>query len=80
MPGRKKKKSNKQIEVVLEDKNSDKELAEAGIHFEKEDVKIIYNALAAYKPTKDEEQLHSILLEEFEEILAVDYNESPDVY
>ena len=26
-------------------------------------------------PTEDEEHLHSVLLEEFEEILVVDYNE-----
>ena len=47
---------------------------------EKEDVELIYNALSKYKPTKKEEQLHSVLLEEFEEILVVDYNEPyPDV-
>ncbi len=80
MPGRKKKKSNKQTEVILENENSDKELAENGICLQEEDVKIIYNALAAYKPTEDEEHLHSLLLEEFKEILVVDYNESPDVY
>ncbi len=80
MPGRKKKKSNKQIEMILEDKNSDKELAENGIYLQEEDVKIIYHALAVYKPTEDEEHLHSLLLEEFEGILVVDYNESPHVY
>ena len=80
MPGRKKRKSNKQIEVILENKNSDKELAKNGIYLQEEDVKIIYNAIAAYKLTEEEEHLHSLLLEEFEEILVVDYNESPDVY
>jgi hypothetical protein len=59
-------------EEVEEDKS--------GMYFEKEDVQLIYNALSAYKPTEDEEHLHSILLEEFEEILVVDYNEPyPDV-
>jgi hypothetical protein len=42
---------------------------------EKEDLKLIYNALSAYKPPEKEEHLHSVLLEEFEEILVVDYNE-----
>jgi hypothetical protein len=42
---------------------------------DKEEVQIIYNALREYKPTEKEEHLHSVLLEEFEEILVVDYNE-----
>jgi hypothetical protein len=48
---------------------------ESGMFLEKEDVKLIHNALRAYKPSGKEEQLHSILIEEFEEILVVDYNE-----
>ena len=78
MPGSKKKKTGKQIEVILVDKNSSQELPEGGICIEEEDVKIICHALAAYTPTRDEEHLHSVLLEEFEHILAVDYNEFPD--
>jgi hypothetical protein len=42
---------------------------------DKEEVQIIYNALREYKPTEKEEHLHSVLLEEFEEILVADYNE-----
>jgi len=50
------------------------------LFLEKEEVQLIYNALSTYKPTEDEEHLLSVLLEEFEEILVVDYNEPyPDV-
>jgi hypothetical protein len=53
---------------------------EGGIYLEKEDVQIIFNALHDYKPTAKEEQLHSMLVEQFEEILVVDYDEPmPDV-
>jgi hypothetical protein len=48
---------------------------ESGMFLEEEDVKLIHKALSAYKPTEDEEYLHSVLLEQFEEILVVDYNE-----
>jgi hypothetical protein len=52
----------------------------SGMLLEKEDVQLIYQALKAYKPTKDEEVLHSTLLEEFEETLVVEYGEElPDV-
>jgi hypothetical protein len=44
---------------------------------DKEEVQIIYNALHEYKPTESEEHLHSLLLEEFEELLVVDYDEAP---
>ena len=53
---------------------------EGGMFLEKEDVRLIYHALPAYKPAEKEAHLHSVLLEEFEEILVVDYDEiSPDV-
>jgi hypothetical protein len=53
---------------------------ESGMYLEKEDLKIIYNALSKYTPTEEEEQLHDMLLEPFEEILVVDYDEPmPDV-
>jgi hypothetical protein len=58
-----------------EENSSDEEVDEGGMFLEKEDVKLIYNALSAYKPNDKEEHLHSVLLEEFEEILVVDYNE-----
>lgn len=52
---------------------------EGGMFLDKEETQIIYNALRSYKPTANEEHLHSVLLEEFEEILVVDYNEAyPD--
>ena len=52
---------------------------EGGMFLEKGDVQLIYNALKEYKPTEEEENLHSVLLEEFEEILVVDHGEQfPD--
>jgi hypothetical protein len=45
------------------------------MYLDKESIQIIYNALHEYKPTEGEVHLHSVLLEEFEEILVVDYNE-----
>jgi len=52
---------------------------ESGMYLEKEDVQVIFNALSKYKPTDKEEQRYELLLEEFEEILVVHYNEpSPD--
>ena len=50
---------------------------EGGMFLEKEDVQLIYNALREYKPNAKEAHLHSVLLEEFEEILVVDYDEIP---
>jgi hypothetical protein len=58
-------------EVDEEDEN------ESGMFLEKEDVRLIYNALKAYKPREEEENLHSVLLESFEEMLVVDYDEMP---
>jgi hypothetical protein len=49
---------------------------EGGRFLDKEEVQIIYNALHKYRPTESEEHLHSLLLEELEEILVVDYNEA----
>ena len=62
------------------EKGSEEEFDEGGMSLDKEEIQLIYNALHEYKPTEDEEYLHSVLLEEFEEILVVDYNEPyPDV-
>ena len=47
----------------------------SGMFLEKEDVKLLYNALVSYTPTEEEKQLHSIWLEEFEEMLVVEYGE-----
>jgi hypothetical protein len=55
----------------------DMEENESGMFLEKEDVKLIYNALKEYKPTEEEEHLHSVLVEEFKEMLVVDYDEIP---
>ena len=48
-----------------------------GMFLEKEDVQLIYRALREYKPAEKEVHLHSVLLEGFEEILVVDYDEVP---
>ena len=59
-------------EEDLEDEGDEDD---GGMFLDKESVQLIYNALSTYKPTEGEEHLHSVLLEEFEEILVVDYNE-----
>ena len=46
---------------------------ESGIYMEKEDVKIIYNALKQYSPAQKEKQRFALLVESFEEMLAIDY-------
>jgi hypothetical protein len=38
---------------------------------------MIFNALTGYKPTEDEYLLYQTLLESFEEMLAVDFEEIP---
>ena len=56
-----------------EDLDEDEEDA-GGIYLEKEDVLVLYKALKHYKPgTDDEEMTHEMLVEQFEEILIVDY-------
>jgi hypothetical protein len=55
----------------------DMEENEGGMFLEKEDVRLIYQALREYKPAEQEAHLHSVLVEEFEEILAVDDDEIP---
>jgi hypothetical protein len=59
-------------EKASEDKENEDE---GGMFLDKESIQLIYNALSTYKPTEKEEHLHSVMLEEFEEILVVDYNE-----
>jgi hypothetical protein len=67
-------------ERASEEKGSEEEFDEGGMFLDKESIQIIFNALREYKPTEDEEHLLSVLLEEFEEILVVDYKEPyPDV-
>jgi hypothetical protein len=69
-----------QADDMSSEENREEEFDEGGMFLDKESIQIIFNALSAYKPTEDEEHLHSVLLEEFEEILVADYNEPyPDV-
>jgi hypothetical protein len=48
---------------------------ESGMFLEKADAQLIYNALREYKPTKKEAHLHSVFVEQFEEMLVVDFGE-----
>jgi hypothetical protein len=65
---------------ISSEEDNNEESDESGMYLDKESIQIIYNALREYKPTEDEEHLLSVLLEEFEEILVVDYKEPyPDV-
>ena len=84
MAEQKKKKQQKKadklntMKVILstdeETEDLDEEDEEGGIHLEKEDVLLLYNALKHYNPVnEDEEMLSEVLLEQFEEILIVDY-------
>jgi hypothetical protein len=81
---KKKKKKNKadkknSTKIILStDEETEEELDEdedgGGIYLEKEDLLVIYKALKNYKPvTDDEEMVYEMLLEQFEEILIVDY-------
>jgi hypothetical protein len=76
----KKIKKGMQTKIILmptdEKASEDKENEyEGGMFLDKESIQLIYNALHEYKPTNKEEHLLSVLLEDFEEILVVDYNE-----
>ena len=81
MAKKQKKKADKKntTKVILStDKETEEDLdeedKEGGIHLEKDDVLLIYNALQHYKPVnEDEEMLSEVLREQFEEILIVDY-------
>lgn len=44
----------------------------SGLLYDNKTLQIIYDSLHEYKPTADGERLYGLLLEEFEEILAVD--------
>jgi len=67
-------------DISSEEKDGEEEFDEGGIFLDKESIQLIYNALSTYKPTEREKHLYSVLLEEFEEILVVDYNKPyPDV-
>jgi hypothetical protein len=76
---KKKKKANKnttKINPMTDEKTHEEDIEEedeGGMHFEKEDVQLIYNALKNYKPTEDEQALYETWLEMFEEMLVVDF-------
>jgi hypothetical protein len=76
---KKKKKANRnttKINPMTDEETHEEDIEEedeGGMHFEKEDVQLIYNALKNYKPTEDEQALYETWLEMFEEMLVVDY-------
>jgi hypothetical protein len=83
---KKQKKTKKGMKIIpmpateTASENEEENEDESGMYLDKESIQIIFNALREYKPTEDEEHLLSVLLEEFEEILVVDYKEPyPDV-
>jgi hypothetical protein len=71
----KKKADKKQaIKIILSTDEEEDEEGEGGIYLEKEDVQLLYKALKNYKPGNDEEEMtYEMLVEQFEEILIVDY-------
>ena len=68
-----KKNATKLILMTDENTDNEEEDDESGIYLEKKDIKIIYNALKEYKPTQKEKQRFALLVEEFEEMLVIDY-------
>ena len=84
MAKKKKKKAKKKnaIKVILstdeetaaDEEDIDNEEDESGMYLEKDDVLLIYKALKNYQPgTEDKEMTYELLVEQFEEILIVDY-------
>jgi hypothetical protein len=68
------KKNATKVILSTDEETNDEEDEAGGIYLEKEDVLVLYNALKHYKPTgDDEEMIHEMLVEQFEEILVVDY-------
>ena len=69
------------IKIILStDEESDEENMDeqddnaGGIYLEKDDVLVIYKALKNYKPVNDDEEMvYELLVEQFEEMLVVDY-------
>jgi hypothetical protein len=78
---KKQKKTQKGMKIIpmpaaeTASENEEENEDESRMYLDKESIQIIYNALHEYKPTEGEVHLHSVMLEEFEEILVVDYNE-----
>jgi len=79
---KKKAKKKNAIKVIL---STDEETAadeeeigdeedESGMYLEKEDMLLLYKALKNYQPAGDDEEMtYELLVEQFEEILIVDY-------
>jgi hypothetical protein len=67
------KKSVKQTRQIT-NKHKKKAAGKRGaMVFEQEDIQLFYRALRAYQPTAEEAQRHELFVEQFEEILAVDF-------
>jgi hypothetical protein len=83
MAKKKKKKAKKKnaTKVILstdeetaEAEDLDEEEDEGGMYLEKEDMLVIYKALKNYQPVNDDEEMvYELLVEQFEEMLVVDY-------
>jgi hypothetical protein len=56
-------------------KGGDDELGESGMFLDTEDVQVIYNALAAYKPAGEEKEFYELLTKQLPLIIAVGYND-----
>jgi hypothetical protein len=57
-------------EQSIADEDTD---VERGVYLEQEDILVLYKALRYYQPAEKDEHRHSLLLEEFEEMLAADF-------
>jgi hypothetical protein len=61
-------------ETDADEEDIDEEEDESGMYLEKDDLLVIYKALKNYTPVnEDEEMTYELLVEQFEEILIVDY-------
>src|SRR4051794_34404670 len=57
-------------------KGSDNELGESGMFLDAEDVRVICNALATYKPTGEEKkEFYEFLTQQLPLVIAVGYND-----
>jgi hypothetical protein len=54
---------------ISSQEDRDEDFDEGGMYLEKEELKIIYNALNSYKPTEKEDHLHSVLLSKSKKVL-----------
>jgi hypothetical protein len=56
-------------------KGSDDELGESGMFLDAEDVQVICNALATYKPTGEEKEQYELLITQLPVIITVGYDD-----